>query len=286
MNLLLIVSIVVAVVKSSVYNRFAKKANPDLNGIFGFNMVSYGIAALAALLSGLGTDVSLATIVCALFYGVIVCSLQGLSVYAMKIGPMSTTSLVVLYGMVIPMIAGPIFWKEPLSVLQLVGTVMIIVSIWLINKKEADSRPAEKKWIWIIIILFFLSGFAGLMEKIHQSTSGRDEKSMFLFSAYLIMFVISLFGKLLTRKNGTKGNQKTTALYGSISGIIIFGYALVNLTLAGNLDSMIYYPVSNGGAFILTVLVSVAVFGEKCTKKQVFGFVTGLLSVLLLSLPV
>ena len=51
------------------------------------------------------------------FYAVVVCSLQTLSVIAMKIGPMSSTSLMVLYGMIIPAIAGPIFRKEKTGVL-------------------------------------------------------------------------------------------------------------------------------------------------------------------------
>ena len=61
---------------------------------------------------------------------------------------------------------------------------------------------------------------------------------------------------------------------------------MVNLTLAGKLDSIIYYPIANGGAMILTVLVSVIVFREKFDRLRIIGTVVGILGILFLSLPV
>jgi multidrug transporter EmrE-like cation transporter len=44
--------------------------------------------------------------------------------------------------------------------------------------------------------------------------------------------------------------------------------------------------VANGGALLLTVLISVAVFREKLSARRLAGFLLGLLSIVLLSLPV
>ena len=287
MYFLLLASIVLVVVKNTVYNSFAKSSDPDQYDIFRYNAVSYAVAAIVALAFGFEKNISFETLIVASFYAFIVCSLQGLSVYAMKIGPMSATSLLVLYGMIIPAIAGPIFWKEPFSILQGIGVILVLVSMWLLRKEEATSKTADKKWGIIALVLFFLSGFAGLAEKIHQSTNGRDEKNLFIFVAYIIMFVISLIGMMLSKKSSQKPVPiKRLWPVGALSGLIITLYAMTNLTLAGKLDSMIYYPVSNGGALILTVIVSVTLFHEKCSKKRIIGFVIGLLSVLILSLPV
>jgi len=286
MYILLAISIALAVLKSTIYNVYAKKVSPDSAGVMRFNAISYGIAAIIALCMASGSSVSLPTVIVSLFYAVVVCTLQTLSVIAMKIGPMSSTSLMVLYGMIIPAIAGPIFWKEKIGVLAVVGIIFILVSMWLLRKEETQSKAISKKWSAFVIILFFLSGFAGVLEKIHQSTDGREEKSMFLFVAYLIMFLVSTIGYFMKKKGAQYEPLKPMVTYSAISGIIIGFYAFINLTLAGNLDSMIYYPVANGGAMLLTVLVSVAVFKEKCTKRHIIGFVIGFISILLLSLPV
>ena len=134
-------------------------------------------------------------------------------------------------------------------------------------------------------LCFFLSGFAGLTEKIHQSTDGRDERTAFLFIAYLIMFLFSAIGIIATKNRGKKTKSlKPVVINGGVSGIIMSFYSLINLTLAGNLDSMVYYPIANGGSLILTVFISIAVFKEKCSKKYIIGFLSGFLSVILLSL--
>lgn len=284
MYILLVASVFLAVLKTSIYNSYAKKVAPDSTGVLRFNTVSYGIAAMLALYMGTGSTISPSTLIVAFFYAAIVCALQTLSVIAMKIGPMSSTSLMVLYGMIIPAAAGPIFWKEKFGILNAAGIMLVLVSMWLL-RKETESKAISKKWSILAVIVFFLSGFAGVLEKIHQSTDGREEKSMFLFIAYLIMFFVSAIGCFVKKRAGSEPLKPMIA-YGAVSGIVIGFYAFINLTLAGGLDSMIYYPVANGGAILLTVLISVAVFRETCTKRHIVGFVIGFISILFLGLPI
>ena len=284
--LLLCVSIILSVIKSSLYNNYAKHEKPDRHGILIFNAVCYGGALLISLFFGINGIPSTYTVVCAAFYAVIVCSLQSLSVYAMKTGPMALTSLISLYGMIIPTISGPIFWKtEHFTLLKMIGIVIMLLSMWLLSGAEKGSAK-NRVWLPAVTIVFFLSGFAGLIEKIHQSTPGKDEKAMFLFIAYFIMFLISTAGGFLFAKSGEKKkfSLKGIAVNGVICGFVTGIYALTNLTLAGELDSTVYYPVANGGALILTVIVSIAFFHEKCTKKQIVGIITGLVSVITLSI--
>ena len=285
--LLLFASIFLAVLKSSVYNNYAKSEKPDTDGIFLFNTVGYGVAVIAYLCFGIGGKLSPATFYSAIFYAASVCSLQALTIAAMKIGSMSSTSLMVLYGMIIPSIAGPIFWKEDFSFWQGVGIVLILISMWLLSKDGSKEESANNKWKLLAVLCFVLSGFAGLAEKIHQSTDGRNERTMFLFAAYLIMFIVSVVGYLILRKrNKEKVHSKPILISGGITGIIVALYGLTNLTLAGTLDSLIYYPVANGGALLFTVLISVTLFKEKCTKRHIWGFISGFAAILLLSLPI
>jgi len=286
MPFLLILSIILSVCKSAVYNHYAKSASPDASGIFRFNAFSYGTAAFLTLCFGLGKNLSPSTLLCAAAYAVTVFSLQALSVAAMTIGPMSLTSLVVMYGMIIPSLAGPIFWHEPFGILQVAGILIMLISLWLLRENNSTDAPAKNRWIFLAVICFILSGMAGVIEKVHQSTEGREERLMFLFCACTMMFLFSVTGSLFLRKNPViPVSLKPTILLGAISGGIVSIYSQVNLYLAGNLDSLIYYPVANGGALLLTVLISTTVFHEKLSLKQIAGFFIGLCSIILLSLP-
>lgn len=287
--LLLLFSIVLTVCKSALYNAYAQKNAPSLQNTFGFNAVSYALAAAVALIGLLfGTEsISLPTVLCAFFYATIVVSLQTISITAMRVGAMSTTSICVMYGMIIPSVAGPIFWKEPIGALQIVGIVLMVVSLWFIKEKSAkEQKPASKKWVLLAIPAFILSGMAGVMEKIHQSTQARAERMSFVFIACSFMLVFSIAARLFTKKKEEKKQASSALVLAALSGIVIGLCSTVNLILSGKLDSMIYYPIANGGAMLLTVAVSALVFKEHFNKTRWIGTVMGLVGILCLSLPI
>ena len=287
--LLLVASIVLAVCKSSLYNSYAKKNELSWFSLFSFNALSYGVAAVISLIGVLVASQSLSpmTVLCAFFYAVIVISLQTASITAMSLGTMSTTSLFVMYGMIIPAAAGPIFWKEDIGPLQIVGMIMMLVSLWFINGRSPTKEGKKiNKWMLLAIVAFLLSGMAGVMEKIHQSTRAREENLSFVCMACAFMLAFSLVAMLITRKGREGVSSSSPIVIALISGLAVGLYSTVNLVLAGNLDSMIYYPIANGGAVLLTVLVSAIPFKEKFDTLKIIGVGMGFAGILCLSIPI
>ena len=285
---LLVTSIVLAVSKSALYNSYAKKSELTLFSIFRFHAISYSIAAVISLIGLLiaSQTISQSTVVCAFFYAVIVIGLQTVLISAMSVGAMSTTSIFVMYGMIIPSISGPIFWKEAVGTLQIVGMLMMLLSLWLIqDKTTGEKRTVAKKWLVLAVIAFLLSGMAGVMEKIHQSTEARGEQFSFVFVAcgFILLFALAAMG-FTGKKKGI--SAKSTNMLALLSGLVVGGYSIINLTLAGGLDSMIYYPIANGGAMLLTVLVSAIFLKEKFNRVKITGVIMGLAGILCLSMPV
>ena len=149
---LLMASIVLCACKSTLYNSYAKKNTPSINETFYFNAISYGVAILIALAGAIFSKetISLTTVLCALFYAMIVLSLQTVSITAMRVGAMSITAICVMYGMIIPSVAGPIFWREPIGVLQMPGIALMLVSLWFLKgETPAEKNKGEKKWMTI-----------------------------------------------------------------------------------------------------------------------------------------
>ena len=288
MGFLLALSIVLAVCKSSIYNAYAKGENPSAHSTFVFNAASYGFATVVALVALIFSEriLSLPTLICAIMYAIVVVSLQTISITAMKSGAMTTTVICVMYGMIIPSVAGPIFWEERLGALQIVGICLMLGSLWLLNKQSSAGERISGRWMILAAIAFLLSGMAGLMEKIHQSTDGRGERVMFVFVACLFMTALSLVGTFVSRRAAEGGSLAKKIPLGAISGVVIGLYSTVNLTLSGGLDSMIYYPIANGGALLLTVIISRVVFKERLSLRRAVGVVIGLCGIICLSIPV
>ena len=175
--------------------------------------------------------------------------------------------------------------------MNVVLVVLMILSVFLLYRKDPEQSGVGAKW-WILAALcFLLSGGAGVMEKVHQTSEWRDQRIAFLFSACLIMFCLSALGLLIVwiagrRKESPREPLPRALLLGAVAGVIVGFYSQINLYLSGALDSMVYYPIANGGGLLLTVLVSLFVFRERLNKKTLFGVGIGLLSILCLSLPV
>ena len=288
--LLLLVSIILTVSKSSLYNSYAKREKPTLFKTFKFNSLSYTVASLVALVAIFFGEptISVSTVICAVFYAVIVFSLQTISITAMTLGAMVTTSIAVMYGMIIPSLAGPLFFDEPFGILQGVGISLMLLSLWMLrDKSSGEKKPSSKKWLVLAAVAFILSGMAGLMEKIHQTTEGKEEKASFVLTACIVMLFFSVIMAFSFKKK-EKFELLTPSLLlpALLSGVVIGLYSIVNLTLAGKLNTMIYYPVANGGAMLLTVIVSCVLFGEPLDKRKIIGVITGILGIVCLSLPI
>ena len=84
--------------------------------------------------------------------------------------------------------------SELAAQLQIAGIILMIVSLWFIKgKAPTEKEKLTKTWTVLAILAFVFSGMAGVMEKIHQSTQGKDEKMTFVFIACLFMFVFNYF---------------------------------------------------------------------------------------------
>ena len=195
------------------------------------------------------------------------------------------TAICVMYGMIIPTFAGPLVWKEEIGWVQGVGVALMLISLWFLKQKARKTdKKASLGWTVAALAAFLLSGAAGVAEKIHQSTDGREEKAAFVCLACLFMLSFSVVATLIARQK-REGKTRPALLLPLCSGVVVGLYSTVNLTLAGNLPSVVYFPIANGGAMLLTVAVSAFFFKERFGARQWLGVMLGLCGIVLLSLP-
>ena len=65
-----------------------------------------------------------------------------------------------------------------------------------------------------------------------------------------------------------------------VSGVCVAANNKLNLYLSGVIDSVIFFPVVNGGGLVLTTLASLIIFKERLRTKQWIGILLGIASVL------
>ena len=276
MGFLMATSISAAVVQSGVYNYLGKGACKEKGNTYLFNAVSYIICIIIfAVLTAMG-KVSLFSVAVGVLYGVMTAMSNGYKMIALGKGPMHLTTLIITASMIIPTMSGFIFFGEAFSLIKLIGIIFLLFFIYLSLEKGNGSGKINKKWLLFCGLCFITTGMIGILQKVHQSSVHKDETAVFLLAAFMCSLVYSF---AMSKKLGTtlKFNAKYHAL-AVICGLCTFANHYLNLILSGIVPSQIFFPLVNALPMILIIIMSVVLFKEEITKRQVIGIVGGIAS--------
>ena len=293
----LILSLAAALTGSIAKKYYTEKEPTGLSGVFVFNAVSSLIAAVILLCWGGFGALSVFTIVLGVAFGVVT-ALQGITnISALQVGPMSYTSVIISFSTLISAFSGVMFFGESLGWAQIVGIVLMLASFMLATKSDRDEKKANFKWLFLCLIAFVATGGIGVMQKVHQSSSYKDELIEFLIVAFISSAVIcAIFSALIKRresrfvdkkekeKNSKKQVWFLLAIMSS-SGVCVAVNNKFNLYLSGVMDSAVFFPIVNGGGLVLATLAAVLLFKEKLSTKQGIGVVLGIVAVVFLCNP-
>jgi len=295
---LLIVSILMNLVASSILkNDFCKKEVKNNGDLYAFNaltsVLSVVTLGIMAVVMGSLTSVSMYTVLLGILFGIVTALAAIFNMKALECGPMSYTSVIISCSLVIPSFSGLVLYGEPIAPLQYIGVVCMLASFVCAMDKKNDKAGVSVKWFLYCMVSFLFNGSIGVMQKIHQNSSHKDELSVFLLMAFLVSTVFSAIMipvSLRSRKGGAESRLTVTAkekvkkylVVGIICGVFIAFCNQINMYLSGEMDSVVFFPVVNGAYMILTAIVGVLFLKERFSVKQWIGLVLGTAAIFLL----
>ncbi len=291
------VILLVTSMSSNLFGGILKKHINDKyeNNMFSYqlyNMVVSAAAAVMLLVMADGLTFSIFTVCLAGAFGIITLLQQIFNLYALENGPLSYTTVIISMSTLIPTVSGAVFWNEKIAIIQYVGIVFMIISFVLSVKNEVSNKKTNSRWLIYSFVAFITTGLIGVMQKIHQTSSYKDELDAFLVTAFLISFVFSLVLSFIFRNKRNTGNDRARSavkplplIFMLLSGVFVALNNRFNLYLSGVMDAAVFFPLVNGGGLVLTSLASVILFKEKLSKIQIFGIVSGIVSVILVCNP-
>jgi len=284
--LLLFFSILCETFKNSYTNHFSKKLLNSQADTYLFNAVlSFGAAVFFGVF---GTyTMSQFSLIISIAFALVMALAQLFLVLAMSCGPMAYSVLLTyLGGILIPTTYSVLFLNQKVSVFQIVGLIVMLVSVFLgvgITNREKMSG----KWLLLSAGSMVMMGLVGVCQQIHQSSVYRAEIVPFLFWAFLMMTVLfALFFTAAKKKKERHHYQlksKSTILV-LLTGLATGVINLINLYLSGVMKGIIFFPIVNGGVVVLSGLSAILIFREKLDKKQLAGVVLGTIAICLLSI--
>ncbi len=279
-GILMGVSVASMVTQNGLQHSFGKSKSKSGADINFYNAFMYAVCVLIfGILAIISAKISVYTVLMALAFGAITAIQQYYKVVSLGSGPMHVTTLIITASMLIPTLSGPILFPntEKFELFKLIFAAILVIFLYLsaAPSGKCEKKKIEWKWIFAVGITFLFQGLVGVMQKIHQSSVHKDELFAFLAISFSFSLILSVI-----RSRGTEAHtyfKKSTYALAVLSGICTFAMNYINLWLSGIIPTQIFFPAINGSSIILTALVSVFLFKEKISIKQIIGIIGGML---------
>ena len=297
---LMIVCVITCTIQSPFKKIYQSKSN---KGTFLFvAMITLAAAfffAGACLFQGFSFELAALPYSLLFAFALAVCNVT--SVLALRYGSLALTSLISSYSLMIPTVYGFLRFKEHVYVSQLIGLVLLVISLYMTNmvkKKpvgnvEDTAAAAEEKqkkntfvlWLIMAIAMALSNAMCTIVQREEQVRFDGAYKNEFMLIALLVSFVAMLAIGLVRERRDLKTVVKLGAVPAVLTGAANGGTNLLVMIVTATIATSVFYPVISGGGMVLAYVISVTFFKEKFTTMQKIGILLGVASLLFLNIP-
>ena len=286
MNAFLLISTIITISLQSV----VKKAYNNKTG--GSKFIFPAVSCLVALLffvvsGGFKFNFTKEIIPYALLFGISYGTATIFSFLSIQAGPLSLTSLITSYSLVVPTFYSIIFRGDEASLTLYFGIAVLLISLLLMNLKTGADKESVKislKWVIYVTLAFLGNGVCSTVANVQQLDFEGLYKNEFMIIALtlvvLTLFIISYFSE----KERIPECVKKGAWMMIVCGLANAVSNLFVLMLSGKINGSIMFPLISAGGIILTSLVSIFIYREKLSKLQYGALALGIVAVVLLNL--
>lgn len=178
-----------------------------------------------------------------------------------------------------------IYPNEQITTLKIIGFLLAVVGIYL-SSTQNKKLSFDKKYFWLIIIVFVGQGIADtIFNHAQQTVVDEADKGLFFMSLLLIAGVSGIF-ILLGKSVQQKPQFKLKNLIGGIAlGLPNFASLIFffNALESSGLEASQVFPVVSMGVVVLSALVGLILFKEKLTTANWLGLAFAVFSIFIIT---
>ncbi len=280
-------SILFALANNLLLHKLSDKGLASLGDVLWFNGLcsSVWIAVLIPLgIAGGGLELSPEVVLWGVAYGVVIASFLLSKMQAMSSGPVSLTSFIGCSSLLISTGFGVFVLRESTTFLQGIGVILLLLALLLIvAPKSEQSKPLWKLWSAIFLVFGAATGI--IFKLFGRSSVSASIDEMLLTAAIVSAAVFFVTAVTISKKRGGRAPKLPSGTFLFLAGCGISGclYNRLNIMLAAELPSVVFFPTFNGSVILLSTLAGVLLFKEKLKRGQAIGMVFGVAALMLAS---
>jgi len=175
--------------------------------------------------------------------------------------------------------------NEEITYIKVIGFLLAVIGIYL-SSTQQKKLSFDKKYLWLIILVFVGQGIADTIFNHAQKTVVNTADAGLFFMSLLLIAGISgifiLLGKSIKQKPQLKfKNLIAGAIFGipNFASLIFFFNALEN----SGLEASQVFPVVSMGVVVVSALVGLLLFKEKLSARNWLGLGFAVLSIFMIT---
>ena len=213
---------------------------------------------------------------------------------AIRTGAFMMVDVFLLKGVLIPLVVCAIFFDEPIILIQWIGIAVLIIAGYVMCSYNAKLKGKMTLKAFLMLLLCAASyGCTDLSQKLFVNLSPVSDNSVFQFYTYIFAALTLVICSLVFRSHEKKTNElrspiavvKPIAIYVGVMAICLYANSYFKTAAAIYLDAAQIYPLSQGGALVLAMIMAAIFFKEKITLRSIIGVVLCAVALLMINLP-
>jgi drug/metabolite transporter (DMT)-like permease len=213
---------------------------------------------------------------------------------AIRTGAFMMVDVFLLMGVLIPLVVCALFFDEPIIPIQWIGIAVLIVAGYVMCSYNAKLKGKMTLKAFLMLLLCAASyGCTDLSQKLFVNLSPVSDNSVFQFYTYIFAALTLVICSLVFRSHEKKTNElrspiavvKPIAIYVGVMAICLYANSYFKTAAATYLDAAQIYPLSQGGALVLAMIMAAIFFKEKITIRSIIGVVLCAVALLMINLP-
>ena len=223
--------------------------------------------------------------------GAFYCMASFLTYVAFGCGSFVLTNLFLSYSLLFSVGYGLFILNDPATPFTYIGLALMMISVFLVRGAKKSSGNEEKvkislKWIVCIALSVIGSGMFGVMQKLQQVKFEKSCDNEFMIVTLAFSTVVLLIAGIIMNGKDLLYILRHGGLYASAAGISNGATNLLNMVVNAMIPISIAAPTRSGIKIVISFLISLFIFKEKLTKRQVAGVIIGAAALVLLNLKI
>ncbi len=292
MTFLIILALcLLAATKVLTQSRFAKKNTKGIADSAMFNALVFATMGMLALSLSKLSEMNSSLIIGAACFGFFNVSFQIMYQIALSCGPTSITALIASLASTVPLIVSAVVYNEPMTALNVVGVVLIIITLVMNADIKKDlgaekTKNVSKKWFVLTMLAFCANSLGIISQQVYAKSTGAANSSAFIACSSIIASVFAFAVFAVLRLRGQKMSYKLTPskiLPCIAVGAVLGVFQIIHTYSMSVIPGTVLFPTYSAGAAISIALGSTVVFREKLSRSQLISLIVGIVAIVLIN---